>query len=264
MKIGDFARLGQVSVRMLRHYDAIGLLRPAHVDVGTGYRSYDPEQLHALNRLVALKDLGFTLEQVRELLVDDVGPRELRGMLRLRQVELEAEERAVRTRLAAVESRLRMIEKENHMPTDYVIKSQPALRLIARTATLDPDRMGEHIGPMFDAVADAIAHAPGALETPVATYALTDDGMDVVVGYATSLSQAPQGTELIDLPAVQAVCGVHLGPMTTIHESWQEMHRWIVDNGYEPAGSCRELYVRAEAEDQADWVTELQQPVSRS
>ena len=124
MKIGDFARLGQVSVRMLRHYDVMGLLQPAHVDGYSGYRSYDPEQLHVLNRLVALKDLGFTLDQVRELLVDEVGPEELRGMLRLRQVELEAEERAVRTRLAAVESRLRMIEKEHHMPNDYVLKSQ--------------------------------------------------------------------------------------------------------------------------------------------
>ena len=53
MKIGDFARLGQVSVRMLRHYDVMGLLQPAHVDGYSGYRSYDPEQLHVLNRLVA-------------------------------------------------------------------------------------------------------------------------------------------------------------------------------------------------------------------
>lgn len=51
--------------------------------------------------------------------------------------------------------------------------------------------------------------------------------------------------------------------MTTIHESWQELHRWIVDNGYEPVGPCRELYVRAEPEDQANWVTELQQPVTQ-
>lgn len=67
MLISDFARLGQVSVRMLRHYDAIGLLEPDRVDPSSGYRSYSPEQLHDLNRIVALKDLGFTLEQVRAL-----------------------------------------------------------------------------------------------------------------------------------------------------------------------------------------------------
>ena len=76
MLISDFARLGQVSVRMLRHYDAIGLLVPERVDPWNGYRSYAPEQLHALNRIVALKDLGFTLEQVAHLL-DNIGAPEV-------------------------------------------------------------------------------------------------------------------------------------------------------------------------------------------
>ena len=153
MYISDFARLGQVSVRMLRHYDELGLLRPDHVDPWTGYRSYSPEQLHVLNRLVALKDLGFTLDQVRRILLEQVGPEELRGMLRLRRIELEDEARAVGTRLAAVESRLRMIEKERTMSADYVVKSLPAVRLVARTAKLEFEQLSERIGPMFDAVA---------------------------------------------------------------------------------------------------------------
>ncbi|MFD6215421.1 MerR family transcriptional regulator, partial [Nocardia salmonicida] len=66
--IGDFARHGQVSVRMLRHYDAVGLLPPARVDAATGYRFYAAAQLARLNRLIALKELGFTLEQVGRML----------------------------------------------------------------------------------------------------------------------------------------------------------------------------------------------------
>jgi DNA-binding transcriptional MerR regulator len=61
--IGEFATTGRVSVRMLRHYDAVGLLRPARVEEHSGYRYYDARQLRSLNRLLALKDLGFTLEQ---------------------------------------------------------------------------------------------------------------------------------------------------------------------------------------------------------
>ncbi|SFH81936.1 DNA-binding transcriptional regulator, MerR family [Amycolatopsis regifaucium] len=79
--IGDFAKHGRVSVRMLRHYDAIGLLRPAHVDPFSGYRSYTGEQLARLNRVIALKDLGFTLTQVQEILDTRIGVDELRGML---------------------------------------------------------------------------------------------------------------------------------------------------------------------------------------
>lgn len=262
MLISDFARLGQVSVRMLRHYDAMGLLVPDDVDPASGYRSYSPEQLHLLNRLVALKDLGFTLDQVRSLLVEPVGADELRGMLRLRRAELEEEARAVGTRLTAVESRLRMIEKESTMSPDYVVKTLPALRLVGRRAVIDPDAIGAHVGPMFDEVTATLRHVEGALAMPVATYAELDEGMEVTVGYAWA-GAVPQGIEAIDLAEATAVCGVHLGEMTRIGESWQALHRWVSDNGYRYDGPCRELYVRAESDDQADWVTELQQPVTR-
>ena len=86
--IGDFARMGRVSVRMLRHYDRIGLLPPARVDVYTGYRYYTADQLRRLNRVVALKDLGFTLAEVARILDADVEPAELRGMLRLRRAQV--------------------------------------------------------------------------------------------------------------------------------------------------------------------------------
>lgn len=149
------------------------------------------------------------------------------------------------------------------MTADYVVKTIPATRLVARTATLDPDRLGEHIGPMFEAVAAALHYAEGSLETPIATYAEGEEGMDVVVGY-TNPGPAPSGTDLVDLPEVTAVCGEHHGPMSGIRASWQALHRWIIDNGYTMTGSCRELYVRAESADQADWVTELQQPVTKA
>lgn len=183
-------------------------------------------------------------------------------MLRLRRAALEEEARAVHTRLAAVESRLRMIEKENTLSSDYVVKTVPAVRLVARTATIDPGALSGRIGPMFDAVAAGLSHIQGSLATPIATYAEAEAGMEVVVGYVYA-GEPPEGAEVVDLPEAQAVCGVHLGSMSHISESWQALHQWVVENGYSYAGPCRELYVRAEAEDQADWVTELQQPVTR-
>ena len=88
--IGEFARHGRVSVRMLRHYDATGLLRPARVEEASGYRFYAAGQLARLNRIIALKDLGFSLDQVREMLDEQVSAEQLRGMLRLRQAELQS------------------------------------------------------------------------------------------------------------------------------------------------------------------------------
>jgi DNA-binding transcriptional MerR regulator len=258
--ISEFARLGQVSVRMLRHYDAIGLLSPDRCEPGTGYRVYSPDQLHVLNRIIAFRDLGFDLRQIAALVAADLDIGELRGMLRLRQADLEGQARAVDMRLAAVSARLQMIEKENTVPKDYVLKTVPALRLAALTATVDPSELGEHIEPMFIRAAAALGHTSGALDTPIATYEETEEGMAIVVGYASS-GPVPATLETVDLPATQAVCGVHLGPVNTIQASWQDLHRWIVDNGLSFSGPCREYYVRAESEDQSDWVTELQQPV---
>jgi DNA-binding transcriptional MerR regulator len=108
--IGDFARHGRVSVRMLRHYDALGLLRPAHVDPATGYRSYRADQFARLNRIIALKELGFTLGQIGTLLDEPAGTERLGGMLELRLVEARARVAAEEERLRQVEARLRLIE----------------------------------------------------------------------------------------------------------------------------------------------------------
>src|SRR5690348_10624181 len=98
--IGDFAALGRVSVRMLRHYDALGLLRPAATDPLNGYRHYEADQLRRLNRIIALKDLGLTLAQVGDILDNKVTVQELYGMLRLRRAQLEAQVIDDKARLA--------------------------------------------------------------------------------------------------------------------------------------------------------------------
>src|ERR1700712_1611725 len=115
--IGDFANLGRVSVRMLRHYDSIGILNPAAVDPVNGYRLYSAEQLSRLNRVVALEDLGFTLAQVHSILGDKLDPVELRGMLRMRQAQLEAQLDADVARLRGIGAGLRLLESEGRMRT---------------------------------------------------------------------------------------------------------------------------------------------------
>ncbi len=232
--------------------------RPAY-DQWNSYRSYAPEQLQVLNRIVALKDLGLSLEQVGLIVSHRVSIEELRGMLRLCQAKVE-EEMRVAGRLAAVESRLRMIERESTMSGDYVLKNVDGVRLAAYTGTLDPETMAQHIGPMFDWAMEALSAIHASPTTPIAMYEESDGGMDVVVGFAHG-GKAPEGMEIVEVPEGMAVCGVHLGSMDRIEESWQALHRWIVENGHEFDGACRELYVRSDSEDQEDWVTELQQPV---
>jgi DNA-binding transcriptional MerR regulator len=114
-KIGEFSRFSQVTVKTLRHYDKIGLLKPAEVDRFTGYRYYSASQLPRLNRILALKDLGLSLDQIAQLLEGDLSPDQIRGMLRLKQVEIQQQMQEEQVRLARVEWRLKQIEREeNH------------------------------------------------------------------------------------------------------------------------------------------------------
>ncbi|WP_227980038.1 MerR family transcriptional regulator [Nocardia spumae] len=267
--IGDFARHGRVSVRMLRHYDARGLLRPARVDPATGYRYYNADQLARLNRIIALKDLGFTLQQVGEILDEKVTTFELRAMLRLRRAELEAAMRATSARLAQVEARLRSIESEGQMPdNDVVLKSLPSVRVAELTGVApDFDSIGPVIQPLYDelfrrlGVAGITASGPG-----IAHYEDAPEGGVLI--HAGVEVRAPlmeeDGLRIVELPPIeQAATILHRGSMDTSLPSFQTLGRWIDANGYRSTGHPREANLECPA-NRDDWVTEFQEPVVKN
>jgi DNA-binding transcriptional MerR regulator len=269
--IGDFARHGRVSVRMLRHYDAIGLLRPAYVDQVTGYRSYDAGQLSQLNRIVALKGLGFTLQQVRFILDDEVSVEELRGMLRLRQAELQSQIATDTARLAQVEARLRIIEREGEMPADDVqIKRIPGIRVAELTATataasFEPESIAPVIGPLYDELHTRLDRAGLTTAGPgVAYYEDSPDGDGVLVNAAIPVDADPGEDHdfvIVDLPEIeQAATIMHRGAMDDVMPTIQALARWIHANGYRSVGYNRELYIEL-GENRDAWVTELQEPI---
>ncbi|MEV5968851.1 MerR family transcriptional regulator [Streptomyces sp. NPDC051921] len=270
--IGDFARHGRVSVRMLRHYDAIGLLRPAHVDPHSGYRFYSADQLARLNRVIALKDLGFTLEQVGTILGDAIGADELRGMLRLRQAELETALGEARARLAQVGARLRAIESEGRMSTqDVVVKKVPAVRIAELSGTagsFGPKDISPVIGPLYDELCGRLEAAGVSGFGPgIAYYEDAGRGDGSVLVHAGMT--VPEGTEaegvLVHvLPGIEeAATIVHRGSMDDILPTAQTLAGWIDTNGYRSTGYARELYLEC-PEDPAGWVTEIQEPVTRA
>ncbi len=123
-KIGDFSKLAQISVKTLRHYDRLKLFEPAWVDRFTGYRYYSLDQLSRLNRILALKDLGFSLAQIQTLLVQDLPPEKLRLMMRTQQLDLERQVKNEQARLNRIEARLRQIDREGSLPAYDVVLSR--------------------------------------------------------------------------------------------------------------------------------------------
>ncbi|MFB7630750.1 MerR family transcriptional regulator [Streptomyces sp. NPDC056149] len=292
--IGDFARYGRVSARMLRHYDAIGLLPPARTDPVTGYRFYAAGQLTRLNRIIALKDLGFGLQQVAAILDEQVDAAELRGMLRLRRAELAAEMSAAEARLAQVEARLRSIESEGHMSVDDVVlkRTEPVLlaELSGTAVSYGPEDIGPVIAPLYAELGRRLDAAGVSAAGPgLAYYEDAPEGAgDAVVVHAgcvvtrEELARAARergddpgagvfptgrtgtGFDVVTLPGLDlAATVVHRGPMSRIMPTAQHLARWIDGNGYRSAGYARELYLEC-PEDQEEWVTEIQEPVVRA
>ncbi|MFJ6795205.1 MerR family transcriptional regulator [Streptomyces sp. NPDC091268] len=277
--IGDFAKHGRVSVRMLRHYDALGLLRPARVDPASGYRYYEAEQLARLNRVIALKELGFSLDQVGSILDERLGAEELRGMLRLRRAELESAMAAAAARLTQVETRLRIIESEGTMPADdIVVKSLPPVRLAELTGiagSYEPQDIGPVIGPLYEELCRRIEAAgvtptgPGIAYYEDAAGGFGGEPGSVVVHAGLPVASAVRAEALggavriVELPGVErAATVVHRGSMDSVLGTAQALARWIDGNGERSAGYARESTLACPP-DRDQWVTELQEPLSR-
>ena len=270
LKIGDFARLGQVSVVALRHYDEIGLLKPAEVDDFTGYRYYSVEQLARLNRILALKDLGFSLRQTHEVL-GGVTLEQLRGMLTMKQAEVERTITNEHERLARIAARLAQIEMEETMPGyEVILKEVPSTLVASRRVTIPTNaQVGEYLGAAFDE-AYGLIKAQGATpggpclavwHQPAAVLANEDaEG-------AVPLEQELTGTDRVkvyELPGGQFASVVHEGPFAGMTQAHAALLSWIESNGYRAAGTYREVYLREPGNDGSEPVTEIQYPVAKA
>lgn len=273
LSIGEFARLGSVSVRTLRHYDEIGLMRPAQVDPQTGYRGYSAAQLGQLHRIVALKELGLSLTQTRQLTAG-ISLAELRGMLLLRRAQLEQQLQESQKQLSGVEARLRYIESEGSMPADDITaKDIPAMKVVTITATAPSfDNAGivaavNEARIQFDEL--GIRKLVGA-QGPFIIYFESGRDDDVSVYVALEVNQEPAelpppATYRI-LPATEAAVAVRSGAAASIFpDVINDLVQWVTEHGYQPTGANRDIWVH-EAEDLehvSEQVFEIQMPFAR-
>jgi DNA-binding transcriptional MerR regulator len=273
-KIGDFAKLSCVSVKALRYYDELGLLKPAHVDHFTGYRYYSADQLLRLNRILALKDLGFSLEQTMRLLEGALAPAQMREILRMKQAELHQRVQDEQARLVRVEARLRLIEQENTMPEYDVVLKRIEAKAVASV---------RKVAPTFGEMHAFAREVHSALQqhglTPSAPalniyhhMGLLDRDMEIEVAVpidaAGDLDIAlPSGERITSqvLPAVQVMACL-TQPVTdeTIAEAYNAMGRWIQSNAYRIVGPSREICQPLDQGQQSGaFLIEIQFPVER-
>lgn len=267
LKIGDFAKLCRMSVKTLRYYDEVGLLKPAQVDRFTGYRFYSFDQLPRLNRILALKDLGFALEQIAQLLSEDLPAAQLRGMLRLRRVELRRHVQDELEQLERVEARLRQIEQEDTMSNYDVVIKKVEPQLVAGVRDMIPAYPQQ--GRLWNELGAYLGQHTITPAGPCLTiYHSEEPNIDAEVCEPIDKPvPAHERVQIHELPLVETMaCVVHHGPFTTIGEAYSAILKWIEANGHRCVGPVREVYLRcAENGSQTDpnTVTEIQFPVEK-
>jgi predicted transcriptional regulator YdeE/DNA-binding transcriptional MerR regulator len=273
LKIGDFSKVAHVTVKTLRHYAHIGLFSPAWTDRFSGYRYYTLQQLPRLNRILALKDLGFSLEQVADLARDEVPVEQLRGMLRRKQSELEGRLRAEQTRLGMVAARLLQIEQAGPSGAEVLLKNVPATPVaVLHEIVPSLDRVPAHIEQLVDELNGWLGRKGIQADGPwmtlylAAEYRERDIPLEVAV-VVPARAVGHNGDALSRartrwLAAAEMACLVHTGPQETLGTAYTELYAWMEANHRRPMGAARELVLRDVSEDdQPITVIEIQIPV---
>lgn len=276
IKIGEFSKLVQVPVATLRYYDQLGLLKPVEVDRFTGYRYYSATQLPRLHRILALKGLGFSLDQIAAVLDAGLTIEQMRGMLRLRHAQISQHLADVQNQLLEVEARLQQIEREDHMSAYDVILKQVEPLLVASVRTILPAHSdsGSLFGEAYEAIAPYVNEAlhpnpERGGQTMVLWYDTEHKDHDVDGAAAFMLRRRiPERgrVQVHELPAATMATTVHHGPFNRIAEAHEAILAWIDANGYRIVGPDRELYLYHTMPIQLDdpsYVTEIQYPVGK-
>lgn len=266
LSIGRFSRICRLSVKALRHYDELGLLRPALVDPRSGYRYYSVSQAAEAERIRLLRSLDMPTDEVLEVLraEDSARVRELLASHRERLAARIEEARRMSEFL------LRLIEDEEAVMSSYTIQTKqlPAQQVLSLRRHTELARIGEVMGPAFGQL---FAYLGRLAETPagpplVLYHGEEFDERDVDLEIAVPVARPLSGEgELLgrELPAGEAICTLHCGPYDQIGTAYRALGEWMEANDKAPAGPAREIYLVGpqQAPSPADYRTEVCWPI---
>ncbi len=272
LKIGEFAQVGQVSIATLRHYDQYNLLKPSALDPDNGYRYYSLDQLPRLNRIVALKDLGFSLQQIAQILEENLSLEQLQGMFKLKQAQIQQVIETEQARLERIAARLRQIEQEGNMPAYDIRLKQVESLLVA--SVREPVSLED--APKFARLYDKLSaylqqqrvqQLLPSIQLWHSRYELHDDGFYGDVEVAIPLHTPVPGNEQVSvrtLPGGLMACTVHTGTSLSIFQACAALYHWCENNDYQLTGPVRQIDLqRTESTESGQLFIEVQFAVAR-
>jgi len=267
LKIGEFSKLSRVSIRMLRHYDDIGLFKPCEIDRFTGYRYYKPEQLTAIGRIVSLRDMGFSLSDIVKML-DIYDDREkLNAYLEKRREELEALSKETAHRLMLLDTAQVRLRKEQPMNYNVSVKNIPQ-RYAATVHMTIPSYEDE--GMAWQVLEEETSSMNLVPTDPCLTAAAfpgdesKEENVELIVWKTVRGTYSDtEHVKFKTLPAVKVASCTVKGSYDQMNDCYAAVIGWVNDNGYQSAGPMFNLYHVSphETQNPDEFVTEVCFPI---
>ena len=278
-RIGEFSKSCGLSVDTLYHYEQKGILPPAFIDSATGYRYYDAAQLVSVNKILALKDTGFSLSEIPTFLEDKVSVPALIGMLEEKADSMETTLRYGTDRLERLRTNIFLI-KNGGIPymNEISVKKVEAIVIASIRRTMPRADFDSNLEQMWPAVNNHIKEKGAKRTIPclMLYYSQFEDKRQFNFGYdqntldvevaepVTSLFEGNGEVRVYALPAVERMaCIVHNGPFPTISGTYTKLYDWLEQNHYKAGGPLREIYHKGDwiTNNPDEYITELQVPI---
>lgn len=266
LKIGDFSKINKVTIKALRLYDEIGLLRPKQIDEFTGYRYYDTDQIPVVQKIISLKEIGFSLADIAEIVKRETSFLE---MLLRKELEVDKNIETEKEKLKKIKKYIDSLKKENQMDYQVVIKELPEVIVASRRLVIkdynDLFKVAPEMGEMMKAQ-NLVCREPAYCFNIYHDGEYKETNIDVEICEAV----VKAGTETNELKfktmaKAKAACIFHKGPYEKLGSSYGILINWLKKNGYEPADFFRESYIDGiwNKEDPSEWLTEIQVPIKK-
>lgn len=267
LQIGRFSRLSGLSVKALRHYDQIGLLRPARVDDDSGYRLYSLGQLREAGAIARLRALDVPLETCRAILAD---PDTANERLAAHRERLEHRRGEIEGRLALLDSILSgRTRLEEAAPLEKIeLRNTPEQPVLVMRARVGEEELDQAIGRGINGIAAYLRDRGAASAGPPFTIRhdpAEDDRFEVAVGWPTRNPIPGAGEIESDSHAAgRSAWAVFRGPYEELAAAYRAVYEWLLQQDHEPAEAPREVYYSDpdETPEPAEYVTGIVWPVS--
>lgn len=277
-KIGLFSKINKITVKTLRYYDEMGLLKPAYVDPETGYRYYTSDQLPDIHRIRVLRSIGFSIDEILLILKDKHNQNSDKSISRLEKIfenrrhELEQTITVSNVQLLQINHYLKDMKEDIVMKNEVLIKELPEVIVFSKRTVISTYDDYFQLAP---AIGAEIAEAnPGlTCAEPEYCFVIYHDGeykeKDIDIEFCEAVTQWGKDTDTIKFKKInrvpEAACIYHKGAYKSISEAYGAVFKWIEKNGYIPCDNPRESYIDGiwNKEKEEDWLTEIQVPVTK-